>query len=177
MESKEKIEKMVADWLKMVEELMKESGLPIVPDPKTSDPVWVDVRELRLRYLIPVKRIRKFFEGLAEGKLYVTKCPAKNIYYFPPQADCPACMDENIVWDEISGNGKLLTYTVVNVKPYSFAHHSNYVIAIARMSEGFNILSWMSVDDLSKIHVGMDVKLVVKRREPEGFFTYYLEPA
>lgn len=175
--SKERLERMVSDWLKMVEDLMRESGLPIVPDQKTSQPLWVDVRELRLRYLIPVSRIRRFFDGLKEGRIYATYCPVKNLYYFPPQADCPACMDENLVWREIEGRGKLLTYTVINVKPYSFSHHRDYVVAVARMDEGFNVLCWVAVDDPTKLRVGMDVRLVVKRREPEGFFTYYLELA
>lgn len=176
-ESRESLERMVSDWLKMVAELMRESGLPIVPDQKTSNPLWVDMRELRLRYLIPVSRIRRFFEGLSEGKVYATYCPVRDIYYFPPQADCPVCMDDNLVWREIKGFGKLLTYTVIKVKPFSFSHYPDYVVAVARMDEGFNILCWMSVDEPSKLRVGMNVRLVVKRREPEGFFTYYLEPA
>ncbi len=175
-ESREQLERIVSEWLKFVEDIMRESGLPIVPDQKTSQPLWVDVRELRLRYLIPVSRIRRFFEGLREGKVYVTRCPVKNIYYFPPQADCPVCMDENLVWEEIKGLGKLLTYTVIKVKPYSFSHYPDYVVAVARMEEGFNVLCWMAVDDPSKLRVGQGVRLVVKRREPEGFFTYYLEP-
>ncbi|MEM2035924.1 MAG: Zn-ribbon domain-containing OB-fold protein, partial [Candidatus Caldarchaeum sp.] len=169
-------ERMVRTWLEMVEQITRNEGLPIIPDEKSADPLWVDVRELRLKYLIPVSRVKKFFDGLKDGKVFATKCPVKNVFYFPPQVDCPLCMDENVEWVEIKGNGTLLTYTIISVKPASYLHYPDYVVAIAKMDEGFNVLSWMTVDDPSKIKVGMPVKLVVKRREPEGFFTYYLEP-
>ncbi len=168
---------MVKTWLETVEQITRSEGLPVVPDEKTGDPLWVDLRELRLKYLLPIKKVKKFFDGLKEGKVYATRCPVKNIYYFPPQADCPACMDENVEWVEIKGNGRLLTYTMINVKPVSYMHYPDYVVAIARMEEGFNILCWMVVDDVKQLKTGMPVKLVVKRREPEGFLTYYLEPA
>ncbi len=175
--SREDLERMVKTWLETVEQITRSEGLPVIPDEKTGDPIWVDVRELRLKYLLPIKRVKKFFDGLKEGKVYATRCPIKNIYYFPPQADCPECMDEKVEWVEISCRGRLVTYTVINVKPVSYMHYPDYVVAIARMDEGFNVLCWMAVDDFKKIKVGMPVKLVVKRREPEGFLTYYLEPA
>ncbi|MEO0158462.1 MAG: 3-hydroxybutyryl-CoA epimerase, partial [candidate division WOR-3 bacterium] len=104
--SREEIEKMVKTWLETVEQITRSEGLPVVPDEKTGDPLWVDLRELRLKYLLPIKKVKKFFDGLKEGKVYATRCPVKNIYYFPPQADCPACMDENVEWVEIKGNGR-----------------------------------------------------------------------
>ncbi|MCX8200536.1 MAG: Zn-ribbon domain-containing OB-fold protein [Candidatus Caldarchaeum sp.] len=173
---REELEKMVRSWLDMVEEITRNEGLPVIPAEKTGDPLWVDVRELRLKYLIPISRVKRFFDGLKEGKVYATKCPVKNVFFFPPQADCPYCMDENLEWVEINGEGVLLTYTVVNVKPASYLHYPDYVVAIARMNEGFNVLCWMNVDDVSKLKIGTKVRLVVKRREPEGFLTYYLEP-
>ncbi|MEM2237754.1 MAG: Zn-ribbon domain-containing OB-fold protein [Candidatus Caldarchaeum sp.] len=175
--SREELEKMVKTWLETVEQITRSEGLPVIPDEKTGDPLWVDVRELRLKYLLPIKKVKKFFDGLKEGKIYATRCPVKNIYYFPPQTDCPACMDENVEWVEVGGRGHLLTYTVINVRPVSYMHYPDYVVAIARMEEGFNILCWMSVEDPKQLKVGMPVRLVVKRREPEGFLTYYLEPA
>ena len=174
--AREELEKMVKTWLETVEQITKSEGLPVIPDEKTGDPLWVDVRELRLKYLIPIKRVKKFFDGLKEGKVYATRCPVKKAYFFPPQADCPYCMDENLEWVEIKGYGKLLTYTGINVKPTSYLHYPDYVVAVARMEEGFNILCWMAADDPAKLKVGMDVRLVVKPREPEGFLTFYLEP-
>ncbi|MCS7138037.1 MAG: Zn-ribbon domain-containing OB-fold protein [Candidatus Caldarchaeum sp.] len=174
---REEIEKMVRSWLEMVEQIIRSEGIPVIPDEKNADPLWVDLRELRLKYLIPIGRVKKFFEGLKEGKIYATRCPVKDVFFFPPQVDCPHCMDEKVEWVEIDGHGILLTYTIVSVKPASYLHYPDYVVAIAKMREGFNVLCWMNIDDHSKLRIGMPVRLVVRRREPEGFFTYYLEPA
>ena len=79
-------------------------------------------------------------------------------------------------WVEIKGEGKILTFTKIFVKPFSFMHYPDYIVAIARMDEGFNVLCWLSTDKPDDVKPGMRVRLVVKRREPEGFFSYYLEP-
>jgi len=176
MTAKKETEGSPSQWSRVVEDVIRESGLPIVSDERVGGPVWVDVRELRLRYLVPVKRIQPFFDGLRRGRVMATRCPAKNIYYFPPQADCPTCLDENLEWVELKGEGELLTYTKIVNKPASFAHYSDYIVAIARMDEGFNVLCWLA-GSLEEIKPGMRVKLVVKKREPEGFFSYYLEAA
>ncbi|MEM3244661.1 MAG: 3-hydroxybutyryl-CoA epimerase, partial [Metallosphaera sp.] len=52
----------IKEALKQLDSLTKMTGLPIYPEPKTGNPLWSDVRELDLRYQIPVKRIYKFFE-------------------------------------------------------------------------------------------------------------------
>jgi uncharacterized protein len=81
--AREEIEKMVKTWLETVEQITKSEGLPVIPDEKTGDPLWVDVRELRLKYLIPIKRVKKFFDGLKEGKVYATRCAVKGEYFSP----------------------------------------------------------------------------------------------
>ena len=139
--------------------------------------LWYDVRELRLRFSIRVERIRRFFEGLKESKVYATRCRRCGRYYFPPQADCPYCRASDMDWVEISGEGELLTYTIINTKPLTYSHYPDYIVAIARMREGFNVLAWLRVDDPRKVRVGMKVRLQVTRREPEGYLTYEFVPA
>jgi uncharacterized OB-fold protein len=40
--------------------------------------------------------------------------------YFPPQVDCPRCKRSDVGWREVSAEGELITWTVINVKPTSF---------------------------------------------------------
>ncbi len=166
--------------IKQLNDVVKATGgLPIAPpDEKGQYSLWYDVRELRLRYSISVERIKKFFEGLREGKVYATKCRRCGRYYFPPpQADCPYCKASDMDWVEISGDGELLTYTIINTKPLTYSHYPDYIVAIARMREGFNVLAWLRVDDPKKVRVGMKVRLQVVKREPEGYLTYEFVPA
>ncbi len=94
-----------------------------------------------------------------------------------PQADCPYCKASDMDWVEISGEGELLTYTIINTKPLTYSHYPRLYSAIARMREGFNVLAWLRADDPKKVRVGMKVKLQVVKREPEGYLTYEFVPA
>jgi uncharacterized OB-fold protein len=95
---------------------------------------------------------------------------------FPPQVDCPDAPGSEVEWVEMPVDGELLTWTVINVKPYTFSHYDDYVVGIARMANGVNVLAWVRCRDPSRLKPGMKVKLVVVKREPEGYLTYELEP-
>ena len=48
------------------------AGLPLLPDNKTGDLIYVSSRDLPLKFLIPTAKIKPFFDGLREGKLLAT---------------------------------------------------------------------------------------------------------
>ncbi len=172
---KEKIDEAVKQQLRLVDAVVGSTGFPIVPDQKTGDPQWIDVRELPLRYMLSLGGARKFFEGLAGGKLQATRCRACGTVYFPPQVDCPRCRVSDVEWVDVGEEGELVTWTVINVKPLTFSHHGDYVVGIVRMPIGVNVLAWISVGDPSGLRPGQRVRLVVGRREPEGYVTYWFE--
>ncbi|MCX8196532.1 MAG: Zn-ribbon domain-containing OB-fold protein [Acidilobaceae archaeon] len=163
-------------WFRKMEEFAEEMkrsvGIPAIIDPRTGATMWYDQRELKLRYMLSIERVRRFFEALGEGKVLATKC--KEAVMFPPQADCPdGSMPE---WVEMPSEGELVTWTVINVKPYTFSHYEDYVVGVARMSNGANVLAWVRTRDPASLRPGTKVRLKVVRREPEGYLTYELEP-
>ena len=156
---------------------MKEStGAPIVFDQKTGVAMWYDQRELKLRFLISIEKIRKFFEGLSEGKILATRCKKTNKIFFPPQVDCPDDPNDEVEWIELPKEGELVTYTVINTKPYSFGHYDDYIVGIAKLTNGVQVLAWVREKDPKKLRVGMKVKLEVVRRQPENYITYEIVP-
>ncbi|MEM3464217.1 MAG: Zn-ribbon domain-containing OB-fold protein [Candidatus Bathyarchaeia archaeon] len=154
-----------------------EKGLPIVEDEKTKLPLYVSMRELPLRFQLGVSKVQKFFEGLREGKIFMTQCRNCGEKFFPPQADCPKCLESSMEWIPLSGEGELLTCTMIFVKPPSFSHYKDYIVGIAQMKEGVRVLAWLNIDDPTKIKPGMKVRLVTSKREPEGFITYEFVPS
>ena len=158
---------------KEISHIIKSTGLPIVSEQKTNNPLWIDVRDIDLRYQIPVKKVSKFFEGLKQGKVLATKCPKCGEIYFPPQDDCPKCRISNLDWVEMPKEGEIIAYTIINVKPPSFSHYQDYIVGIARMSNNINVLAWVMAKE---VKVGMKVRLEVVKREPEGYLTYALIP-
>lgn len=174
--TKEQVDLMVKQWLEYVGNTVKNTGLPIVPDQKTSDPLYVDMREMQLKYIIPVAKIKKFFDGLAEGKILATKCKVGGELFFPPQQDCPKHFDTEFEWVELEGSGELLTYTVVSVKPASFMHYPDYTVGIAKLREGVNIMAWVRLGEGDTLKPGMKVRAKVARREPENLYVLELVP-
>lgn len=165
-------QKEVRELLKQLDGLVQVRGLPVFPEPKTGNPLWADVRELDLRYQIPVGKVVKFFDGLSKGEILATRCDKCNTVYFPPQDDCPKCKVSGLRWVKLPREGELLTFTVVSVKPPSFAHYPDYVVGIAKMGE-VNVTAWVE-GPKEKLKVGSKVKLEVTKREPEGYITYTL---
>lgn len=173
---KEMMDEAMKQYEAFVESIKKATGLPIVPDQKSGVALWADQRTLRLNYIISVEKIRKFYDGLMDGKLLATKCKNCGEIYFPPQTDCPKCRKSEVEWIELSKEGELLTFTTIYVKPSSFAHYPDYTVGIARLKEGVNVTAWVKESDPTKLKVGMKVRVEIKKREPEGYLTYELVP-
>ncbi len=163
---------------KMKEIVMKnieEIGFPVIQDEKTGTLQWVDVRELRLRYFISIENLKPFYDGLREGKLMATKCKKCGRLFFPPQKDCPSCLESDMDWVELKPEGTLETLTVIFVRPPSFGHFDPYTVAIAKLDDGPKILAWYKGDP-KQVKPGQRVKVEVNRREKEGYLMYELVP-
>jgi uncharacterized OB-fold protein len=119
-------------------------------------------RKLELRYNLPISRTAKFWNKLKEGKVYATKCQKCGQLHFPPVADCGSCGSTKIKWTELIGDGEIITFTEIQVKPASFSNESNYIVSIAKLKEGVKVLAWLTGIEREKVKVGMKVKLVAK---------------
>ena len=158
-------------------ETMKQSvGIPLLMDQKSGAALWWDQRELRLRFLISIEKIRKFFEGLSEGKLLATRCKKSGKILFPPQVDCPDDPDDEVEWVELPKEGELVTWTVIYTKPYTFGHYPDYTVGIARLTNGVQVLAWVRETDPKKLRVGQKVRIEIVRRKPENYLTYEIVP-
>ncbi len=119
-------------------------------------------RTLRITYSLPISRTSKFWEGLKEGKVYATTCKKCGKLHFPPVADCGACGSSEVEWIELNGEGEVVTFTQVFVKPASFSEEPAYIVAIARLKEGVKALAWLTGVEREDVKVGMKVKLAAK---------------
>ncbi len=181
MSEKKKTQKEMADeamkqFYEFVESMKKSLGVPMFPDMKTGVALWLDIRELTFKFMISVEKTRNFFNALADGKILATKCKKCGEIYFPPQVDCPKCKESDIEWIELPKKGKLLTYTVINAKPYSFSHYDDYIVGVAELENGVKVTAWVREKDPKNLRVGMDIELKVVKRKPEEYLTYELVP-
>ena len=74
---------------------------------------------MKLEMMEPV--VKKFYEGLEQGKFYARKCKECGAVEFPPHLACNACGYHETEWCEVSGHGRLIDFTLPgpqNDKPY-----------------------------------------------------------
>lgn len=101
----------------------------------------------------------EFITFLEQGRVMTTRCVKCGSAFFPPKMDCPRCLDSKVEWFEISGNGKLLTYSVVHYGPSGFEDEAPYTIAVSDFN-GVRIFGRISKDIEEKdIKPGMAVKV------------------
>jgi uncharacterized OB-fold protein len=172
----ETLEKLYGEPLRQLDSLIKATGLPVYSDLRSGALLWVDVRELRLRFTLSVNKLEKFVEGLKQGRLMYTQCKRCGVKYFPPQVDCPKCRTSEMEWRVTSPEGELITWTVIYVKPASFSHHGDYVVGIVKMPDGFNVTAWIDADPKA-LKPGMKMRLIVDRRPGENYVTHWFKPA
>ncbi|KON30937.1 hypothetical protein AC482_02535 [miscellaneous Crenarchaeota group-15 archaeon DG-45] len=133
-------------------------------------------RTLSLVFEIPTSRTLEFWRRIEEGEFHTTRCRGCGALHFPPVADCPECRSSEMEWVELDGRGVVAAFTHVVARPASFQGHAPYTIAIARLEEGVRVLAWLRDADITRVEVGMRVRLQVGRT-PEGEASYWFVPA
>jgi uncharacterized OB-fold protein len=105
-----------------------------------------------------------------DGKpvLLGSRCPNCGAYYFPKRHICIACGHEGLDEAELSGRGKVWTYTIAGQTPPGSLVEAPYALAVVELPEKVAIRSVLTDVDLDKVKVGMDVEIVlVKMKEDD----------
>ena len=59
---------------------------------------------------------RPYWDAAAEGRLSIQQCNACGRYYFYPRSFCRYCTSRDVVWRDVSGRARLVSY-VINYRP------------------------------------------------------------
>jgi hypothetical protein len=123
-----------------------------------------------------ITKTNDFVGYLEQGKVMGTKCKDCGMTFFPPRADCYKCLTSNVEWFEVTGKGRLVTFSKLEYGPVGFEGDLPYAIAVADYGtyKVFGRLSkTVSEND---IKVGMEVKAVANKL-PNGQVNYVFEKA
>ena len=114
-----------------------------------------------------ITKTNDFIDFLEGGKVMGTRCKDCGQVFFPPRADCYKCLASNVEWFEVSGKGKLLTYSELKFAPVGFQDDVPYCIALLDYGE-YKIFGRIAKDvPESEIEVGMEMKTVVNKTSNE----------
>jgi len=106
-------------------------------------------------------KVADFVKHLEEGRIMGTRCEKCGKLHFPPRADCADCLSSNMEWVELSGRGKMITYTTAHFAPVGFEDEAPYTLALAELDDGPRVFASLSKDiPENEIKIGMNLKLV-----------------
>ena len=123
-----------------------------------------------------ITKTNDFIGHLESGKVMGTRCKDCGKLFFPPRADCYQCLTSNVEWFEVSGTGKLLTYSRLQFAPIGFGDDLPYSIALLDYGDFKvfgRIASGIDEEDLA---VGMQMRTVTNTL-PNGQLNYVFEKA
>jgi hypothetical protein len=114
---------------------------------------------------------QRYAEGLKAGKLLGLKCNKCGGYTAPPKKVCMECASEDMEIVELSGRGKVQTFTVIYTAPEGF--EPPYIVAEVELEEGPWLMGNMigiNPDEADMSLIGKEVK-IGSRTTPGDKFT------
>jgi uncharacterized OB-fold protein len=105
-----------------------------------------------------------FWDGAKAGKLVMQKCKDCGSWIFCPRPICVECNSDKLEWVEVSGRGKVFSFTVirevVGQALRGFAPDIPYVTAWIDLEEGPRFCSNIVQCPIENVKIGMDVAVV-----------------
>jgi len=77
-----------------------------------------------------ISKVNDFITYLEQGKVMGTRCKKCGTVHFPPVADCAECLSSDVDWFEVSGTGKLVSFSKLIYAPVGFEEDLPYSIAL-----------------------------------------------
>jgi uncharacterized OB-fold protein len=101
-----------------------------------------------------------FWEGCKRHQLLLQRCTKCGTHQFYPRVICSTCSAGSPEWVESSGNGTVLSWTIVR-HPVSEAYADDipYVIALIKLQEGPTMMSSIIDCDPESVQSGMRVEV------------------
>lgn len=122
-----------------------------------------------------------FYAFLKEHKLMGARCPTCGAIYAPPRPFCPACFNAELEWVELSGVGRLASYSVIVIAPTAmieagYGREHPYCSGVVELAEGPCISAQILGVDVAHpetIAIGTPVKVAfIERGEGEAQKTF-----
>ena len=103
--------------------------------------------------------IEQFYKFLAQQKLMAGRCLKCGKIHLPPRPLCDNCFSQEFEWVNISGIGKLLTYTVISIAPQQFQDLTPYTVGIVQLEHSLKIPGMINNVKQGQLKIGMELAL------------------
>jgi hypothetical protein len=110
-----------------------------------------------------------FWDGVNEGRLMILQCQQCHRYIHWPREVCRFCLSTNLAPAEMSGRGRVATYTIP-LQPFDAFNRARvpYVLAVVELveQEHLHVVTNIVDCDQDDVRVGMDVEVVYREVAP-----------
>lgn len=79
---------------------------------------------------------KEYDKALRKNKLLGLKCKSCGAVTCPPKMTCDNCTGTDLEVTELTGKGKLVTYTVMQIAPEGRENETPYIMALVELDEG-----------------------------------------
>jgi uncharacterized OB-fold protein len=99
-----------------------------------------------------------FWEAAKQGRLRLQQCAQCNAVIYYPRALCPHCHGTDLAWRDLSGLGRIYSFTVSRrAASAEFEARVPYVVALVDLDEGARMLSGIRTADVADVRCGQRV--------------------
>jgi uncharacterized protein len=121
-------------------------------------------------------KVNDFIDHLEKGNVVYTHCNTCGADFFPPRADCAGCLSSDMAWREVTGTGKLVSYSQLKYAPVGFDADLPYSIAMLDYGD-YQIFGRLADDvDPGEVKIGMPMTTVVNEL-PNGQLNFVFKIA
>ncbi|MFW9909880.1 MAG: Zn-ribbon domain-containing OB-fold protein [Candidatus Thorarchaeota archaeon] len=110
---------------------------------------------------------------IREENFHAYKCADCGAIIALPSGTCYSCGSTKLEWAKVSGNGKLVSFTVIHVAPEAFQAEAPYFIGIVELNEGSRVtcrLKGFDVNNPSEVVLGTPVILDYEHGETGNIY-------
>ena len=117
--------------------------------------------------------VEQYLKNIEEGMFKAYRCVDCGMIIAPPSGSCYGCGSSNMEWADVSGKGKLVSFTVIHIAPDDFVEEVPYYIAIVELEEGTRVSArLLGFDPLKPEEIVLGIPVILDYEKGKSGKTY-----
>ena len=117
--------------------------------------------------VVPDELTAPFWAAANQSRLVIQKCSSCNRLQHPPEPHCGECgLSDSLVWEEMSGRGKIYNYGVIHDCPVRLLQDDqpfNLAVVMLEEDSGIQMYSHMPGVSEDEVPVGANVRVIFEK--------------
>lgn len=118
---------------------------------------------------VPTESSLTYWECANNDQLRIPQCRSCGEWVFFPCARCQECSSSDFEWEEVQGDGRIVSYAVqhTNLHP---AYHEGlpYILTVVRLEEGPQMMGNLIGCEADDVFIESEVKVVFEERKNQS---------